>query len=401
MAGRDALLVAEPQFKGAVHATVNAALLEAAALAFPAAPCAFLAEAGHAGWVRRALAGVSAARAEEVAWLGLPGLPALRRVGRLRRGAAELRVWWRVLSEARRRGARAVLICSATRPGILLLKLLAPLLLPGTPVAVVLHQLNELEAERPGTPRRRPVRLETLLRLPGPRALRFLAPARAVHAELERRFPGLAARTVPLDLPYLWQAEAPAAPPLRPGELVFGLFGGARPGTIEPFCALARRVRERFPRARFVLLGHLKGAPPEAEACRDVEGMSAEPLPLEELRRRAEGVHYAVWTAPVEHYRMRLSAAFLDALSFVKPCVYLDNPHLARYAEELGDIGHPCADAEALYDTVAALLADPSPERYRRQCQSILAGRRRLSPEAVAPTLARWLAPARESDPRD
>lgn len=393
------LLVAEPQFKGSVHATVNAALLRAAALACPDRRPVFLGETAHTEWVRRAFSQGSEEPRREVDWVPLPGLPGMKRVGRLRRGAAELRVWGRLLREARRRGARGVVVCSVTRPGILLLKLLVPVLLRGTPVVAVLHQLDELRAEGGGETPRRPVRLETLLALPGPETLRFAAPSRAVHEELSRRFPRLAARTVALDLPYLWQEHAPSHPPIRRGELVFGLFGAARRGSIVPFCRLAAEVRARYPEARFVALGYLKEPLSEGELRGDaVEGLGAEPLSLEELRRRAREVHYAVWLGPAERYALTLSAAFLDALSFVKPCVFLENPFIARCFEDLGDVGLPCADIREMVDVVCELLRDPDPERYRGRCERILAGRRRFSPEAAAPDLARWLAP-RRGDP--
>lgn len=396
MEDRHSVLVAEPQFKGSVHATVNAALLRAAALACPDRRLVFLGETVHTEWVRRAFSPGSEEPRRDVHWIPLPGLPGMKRVGRLRRGAAELRVWLRLLREARRRGARGVVVCSVTRPGILLLKLLVPVLLRGIPVVAIVHQLDELRVESGGEPPRRPVRLETLLALPGPVTLRFAAPSRAVHEELARRFPRLAARTVALDLPYLWQEHAPSHPPIRRGMLVFGLFGAFRRGSIVPFCRLAAEVRTRFPEARFVALGYLKEPVPEGELRRDaVEGLAAEPLSLEVLHRRAREVHYAVWLSPPRRYALTLSAAFLDALSFVKPCVYLDNPFIARSFEELGDVGYPCADTREMVDVVCALLGDPDPERYRGRCERILAGRRRFSPEAAAPDLAQWLSPDR------
>ncbi|HEX6204024.1 MAG TPA: hypothetical protein VF100_13560, partial [Thermoanaerobaculia bacterium] len=139
------VLVCEPQFRGSTHATVNAALLAAAARAFPEAPVAFAAHPSHQEWVRRALPpGEPAAGA---AALALPPLPSLRRRGRLRRTAAELRVWLGVVALARRRRDRLLLFTSTTKLGALLLKLTC---LPGSPrVLAVVHQLFEVAEAKP------------------------------------------------------------------------------------------------------------------------------------------------------------------------------------------------------------------------------------------------------------
>lgn len=389
---RPAVLIAEPQLKGPAHTTVNAALIEAARLAFPGTQPTFLGPKKHLRWVERALETTPGRSAEGVDWRSLPDVPSLAKVGRHSHLIAELGVWRRILGESRRLAPEALLICSVTRTGILLLKLLGFLLPRSTPIFIVVHQLNELFGESVGSPRAK--QLATLLTLPDRSDLRFLAPAEPVYQALCASFPRIAARFSWIDLPYFWQEDAPAPLPASPQELVFGFFGVGRPGRIEPFCRLAGEIRRQHPRARFVLVGHLDRQRPDLDAWQTVvEGLSPEPLPLEELCRRARQVHYAVWTSPDEDYRMTFSASFLDALSFIKPCIFLENPFITHYQETMGDFGHCCHDLEEMTEVVTALVEVEGavPDRYTVQCHAILAERHRWAPESAAALLRRAL----------
>lgn len=387
------VVIAEPQFKGVTHASVNAALLRSTALAYPRSRRVFLSPGEHDRWVRRALAAASDAGSVS-AWKSLPELPSQSHAGRLRRLLAELSVYRCIARGAGALRADLLLLCSVTRPGLLLMRLLAPRYLRHTKVLAVTHQLNELSRE-PLNGSRRLSSLRLLLGLPFPQQMRLLAPAAPILAELEEQFPRIARSFSSIELPYVWHAESATEPPERCRELVFGFFGVGRPERIGPFCRLARRVRRTFPEARFVLVGYLKQTTEELLSYRSaVEGLETRPLGIEELRRRASEVHFAVWTAPPDAYRMTLSASFLDALSHVKPCIFLENAFVSHYYRRMGDIGYPCGDLDEMYEVITALLRGASSERYRGQCERIIQGRRLFSVEAAAASLRREAPPS-------
>lgn len=372
------VLVCEPQFRGSTHATFNAGLLAAAAYAFPGAPLGFAAHPSHQPWVRRALppGEPAAARAIE-----LPELPSLRRVGRRRRTAAEVRVWLGVLARARRERAQLLLFTSTTKLGALFLKLACRAGSP--PVLAVVHQLFELEAPAGG---RRTPSLASVLALPQPRRLAFVAPSSATIEALARRRPRLARHFVALEPPYFWQRDEVAEP--SGGGVGFALFGTAGAARLAPFLDLARRVGPAAG-ARFRVVGHV----PEAVALSAEDAAllgrpARRPLPLDELARIATAVDFAVWLGG-EDYELRLSASFLDALSWLRPLVALRTPFAEHYFHQLGDIGVLCADHEAMGAVVAGLAAHLPAERHRAWGERMRVARQRFEPAAVASSLLR------------
>lgn len=384
------VVVVEPQFKGAVHASFNAGLLLTAHLAFPQAPIVFLGDRDQVRWVRDALGHLAPDAAPEVEWgvIQVPG--ALRRLGRIRRTLAEVGGFLRALGRARRRHARLVLFCSLPRIGAVTLVLFARRICPRTVVLAVVHDVGGLLPSVSDL-RTAAARLyHRVLRLAPPANLRLVAPTALAHRELAAVDPALARLFTPLPLPYPWRrCESPAD--LRPragGALRFGLIGAGSPDRLEPFCRVARDLKRRFPEARFVLVGHL------TEAARDLGEQIAilddapeEPLPLDRLARSIDALDYAVWIGTSETYRWRLSASFLDALSHVKPSLALETPYSSFMFETMGDIGYLCADPDDLTATAERLLEDFPRERYARQCANIAERRSSLAPTTVAAIL--------------
>lgn len=376
------ILVAEPQFKGAKHSSVNAALLVAAALvpASSRARTSFIAPPDHVRWVQSVLEG-SQREPANVNWLTLPR--ARSTSTGMKNARSELAIWLRVLKASRQLVAKALLVCSVTRPGLAVLPIVGAVA-KRLPIVVIVHQLNQLLEPRAG----RRTRLDRLLTLPKPRNIQFVAPAMPVVEELTRRFPVLARGFGAIDLPYLWASSVPTPPPADPRDVVFGFFGGGRKGRIEPFLEVAAVLKERFPRARFMLVGHLQ----DWRQHPAVEGLQSEPLPPEEYRRRAAEVHFAVWTSPPEDYLLAASASFLDALSFVKPVIYLRNLVMEYYHQRMGDIGYACGSLDELRDRMAGLAESFPAQAYHAKCAAVLSSRDCFAPESAADSLRRLFA---------
>ena len=117
------------------------------------------------------------------------------------------------------------------------------------------------------------------------------------------------------------------------------------------------------------------------QAC--VSGVSATPLEPGVFATRARTLNYAVGTASPEAYRLRACASFLDALSFVKPGIYLRNPWLTEMFETLGDVGYLCDTPEAMRGVMASVAERFPADRYAAQCRRIVEGRRRFEPAAA------------------
>lgn len=386
------IVVAEPHYQEDRHSHFNAALLETVRLAFPEARVVFWAEPGHTRWVRQSLRG-SEAGETETSWVEAPRLPALRRAGRLRRAFREWRGYRKLIVTADRGEVRGLVLCSASKLGLVALSVLGRG--GSAPILVFLHQLYYLEDERRNRWPRRLWNLERLLALPFPRRVRLLAPGTVAFETLQRRGAARTRELVPFDPPYLWARQRSSEPPPAGGPLRLGFFGVGRRGRIEPFFELAERVRSRVPETRFVLVGHLKGVAP-GSAGSAVEGLDSHALERRAFSALADGVHYAVWTGG-EDYELRFSASFLDALSHVKPMLCLRGAFAEHHFHRLGDIGYLCEDLEEMYERIVALAEAPPRERYRRQCERILAGRRLWSPAERAPALAAAFEPRRRS----
>lgn len=377
--GASGVLVCEPQFRGATHASVNAGLLAAVARAFPNEPLTFAAHASHLDWVRRALPAEDPASA--AVWRELPPLPALRRSGRLQRTVAEIRVVFGVLAKARRQSASLVVFTSTTRLGMVLL----PLACMGhlTPrVLAVVHQLFEL-ADRP--PRRASPSLARLLTLPRPAVLSYVAPSSAVGEALASDHPKIARRFLTLEPAYFWHRKEVPRPPSE--AVGFALLGSAHGNRLSAFLDVARQVLPTVADARFRIVGFV----PESEDLLPDDALllgnpSRTPLPVDELVRRRREVHIAVWLGG-DDYRLRLSASLLDALSHVLPVVALRTPFVEHLFRQVGDIGILCANESELAETVAGLAAELSADRYYSWCTAILKGRHAFTAAAVGDSL--------------
>lgn len=384
----DTIIVCEPQCSAVEHAAANAALLQTASVAFPDKQLVFLAEAGHLRWVQDVLSREAPATAARISCkaLSIAGRPP----GTWRRIAREL-VWWgRLMEFVIKHDADAVLLSSITSPSLFALKL--RLYSSGTrvPVVAIPHAvLGTLLDPQPLRPTRWLLALQQVLRLPHPRNLSYIALGESIATTLQVECPSLSRHFRTLELPAFWASArpGPSAPPTD--TIRFGFLGsGAHPAKgFATFQQLAAEVASSSAGAEFVLVGSVPDRLASPELSRTISGISTEPLSVDEYNRRAAGLHYAVATGSPRHYRLRASATFLDALSHVKPGIYLRTPYLEHYFNRMGDVGYVCDSYEEMRDLVIHLARDFPIRRYQEQCANILAGRRLFEPAILAPKL--------------
>ena len=117
------------------------------------------------------------------------------------------------------------------------------------------------------------------------------------------------------------------------------------------------------------------------------EEFPAAPLTQTEYARRAQGVTYAVSLTDPDVYRVGASTSFLDAISSVKPGIYLRNPYLEECFSKMGDIGYLCDSYEDVRDCIRSVMREFPLSRYAQQRRTILLMRHMFEPAAVSPRL--------------
>ena len=382
------IVVCEPQCSGSEHAAVNAAFLHTASLAFPDNQLMFLGEAEHLGWVQDVLRRKAPATAARISWKEL-SIPVRSATG-WRRYMRELDWSGHIIDLAGQPGIDAVVLSSVTSTGLLALKLRLYRSKVRAPFLVIPHAvLGTLLESQPLRPWRWLVSLRQVLRLPHPDKLCYIALGDSIAATLGAAYPRLALRFRTLELPVLWASNTRVTWTSPAGPIRFGFFGAAaHPAKgYATFLRLASEVTSRSPNAEFVLVGSVPRHMASPELTRPLSGFSTEPLSDDQYNQMAAGLHFAIATGSARHYRLRASATFLDALSHVKPGVYLRTPYVEHYFDRLGDVGYLCDSYDEMRDLLLRLATDFPAERYREQCGNILAGRRLFEPAVLAPQL--------------
>jgi hypothetical protein len=192
-----------------------------------------------------------------------------------------------------------------------------------------------------------------------------------------------------MDPPYFWaiSEDRIVISSSLLGKVRFGYMGvgNNREKGFDLFVQLAAEFCEHT-NVKFVMVGFLKDLC-EGMAYAGITGVSTVPLTPEEYRRRASSLTYTVGTSEPLHYRLVASATFLDALSFIKPGIYLRNPYVEYYFDKMGDIGYLCNSYEEMRALVLTLVKAFPVERYRQQCQNILRERKLFEPRVLASQL--------------
>lgn len=382
------IVVCEPQCSGSEHAAVNAAFLHTASLALPDNQLMFLGEADHLGWVQDVLRRKAPATAARISWQEL-SIPVRTATG-WRRYTQELDWSGHIIDLAGQPGIDAVVVSSITSTGLLALKLRLYHSHVSAPILVIPHAvLGTLLEPQPLRPWRWLVSLRQVLRLPHPEKLCYIALGDSIAAILRAGYPRLARRFRTLELPMLWASSTGVVRIPPTGPIRFGFFGAAaHPAKgFATFLRLASEVTSSSSNAEFVLVGSIPRRMVSPELSRPLSGVSTEPLSDDQYNQMAAGLHFAVATGSARHYRLRASATFLDALSQVKPGVYLRTPYVEHYFDRLGDVGYLCDSYDEMRDLLLRLATEFPTARYRQQCDNILAGRRLFEPAVLAPQL--------------
>lgn len=338
------ILVAEAEFRGLVHATFNAHLLEAICRGWPECVVRFLAEPRHVAEVERLVA----ERAD--------GVRSSLSFGPLEIGARyhppraqELAIGRRLLEESGRCGARLLVLTSATWTQLLGMCLRPrPAKLAASFCALHTQAVAFRGSGARGwlSARLRRAALDRLGPLRG--LLVFSESARRV-AEREvglRRRP-----VIRIDPPYA-RAAAPVAP--RREGVRIGWIGNTEKGPFSRFVEIAARARAETPECEFALVGYLAAPLAEADAALFVEPPSREMLASERFAERLAALSHAVIWSESSRYEYRISAAFLDAVAWRLPGIYFSTPFLEEFFARFGPCGRLCSSAAEMEAAIRA-----------------------------------------------
>ena len=381
------IILCEPQCAGFEHAAFNAALLCTVGAAFPDDEIVFFAETTHRREIEKVLISTQAPPLQ-IDWRAAQ-LPTSRGLRRLPAERALVQSVLAVCGSTAARSstpARGVLFCSATEITILALKQLLRSVSAPPGIHIVLHGvLRSLEEPRWRKPWRWGFSLRQALRMKHPPNLKYIALSQSICDYAARAEPSLKDNLRAIDMPRLWNSEVSTK--RDSARARFGFFGSTAKG-FAPFYEIARAVKSQNLAADFSLVGFLNGRDLQCDYNENiVAGLSRSPIDAEEYARRAAAIDYAVWPANAAHYRLTASASFLDALDYLKPVIYLANPYIDAYAQQLGDIGYRCETLAQMQNVIETLAREFPAERYEQQRAALLRGREIFEPTKIAPTL--------------
>jgi len=382
------ILLGEPQCWDFEHPGVNASLIGTALLAYPGSRILFLAEESHIGRVRELLETEVHPEGPPLAWKSILIPP--RRARTFRRLGREWSALRRILTTAAREGASVIIITSASELGFFFLKILLAFSTRRVPVVAVLHGV--LATLVPGAPRKRWGALRGMrlvFRLPHPTQLSYLAFGPSILRSLAEIQPTAARHTIAIELPCSWSVHSmPSLPRARPEPVCFGYFGvsGGRGKGFDRFVRLAEEIRARRTGADFTMVGHLSSQEDRIRFGPLFPNAPATPLSHAAYGERAAQLTYAVSITDPEVYRIVASTAFLDALSFVKPGIYLRNLYIEECFRQMGDIGFLCDSVDEIRECMIAILDEFPVARYASQCGTIFRMRRLFEPAVIAPS---------------
>lgn len=386
------LLVAEPKFRGATHASFNAGLVAAGAAATVDGRVAFAAERDHREAVRAALvASESPALVQSVEWIDLD-VGRANGPGRWR----NVQVIRRVLSLARRGDFAATLLASTSGyQQLLALALLLRFSVAARPWLVVVHDNWSDFVDRAGAgpaARARQSVVRAVLRWSQPAALRLATLqsglSDAAQAASRTRLPRLDTLPPPLLAPIAAPSVAARTAPRAPGSRRFALVGLAGKGPSDWFGAAASRT----PAASFVLAGSARASDPLLANPRVDAPGRGQRLEFATYRATLADADFAVALLDPEIYRWRISASALDLLAVGVPGIFNRCAFVERLFAEHGRLGWICEDCDEFLALVARLSTAAELPEYAELSDNCLRAGAPQTPEAVGGRLRQLLS---------
>ncbi|OPZ22824.1 MAG: hypothetical protein BWZ10_00225 [candidate division BRC1 bacterium ADurb.BinA364] len=378
------LLVVEPQCRGVEHADFNAAMIASLSVAYPDCRIAFFAQREHASLVLQKL---QSAKPEGARFASLHNASVPRKSRNIiSRYLAEKSLIARAIASMPAQSIAALWFVSSTPFTMYILDNVFEKTAERVAAYGVVHGgLASMQNRFANWPWSWGFFWKKALGSASRCAMQLFVLGECIRQELQARWPALAARILSLDFPH-FLAEMQNAPAGAAQKIRFGVIGG-QAGLFE-IAALARSSGDLRENASFSHAGFVRNAW-QAKSIRDIfSDVSTLPLPDEEFDRRIGGFTYAVFCQNSDHYRLCASAAFIEAFCRGLPCIALRNNYISDFVRRYGDIGHVCESAADIRKTMQEVSARFPLDRYFKQRNNILNGRKSFAPESIGKAIA-------------
>jgi hypothetical protein len=347
----------------------------------------FYGEKGHVAYVKSALERVDGNHNIDFIPINVPK----RKTIGLKRLLFEFLLSCKFFTQASNSSGRAVIFCSITSTILLSIKILLRWYFNLPTLAIIHSCLSAISKPQARRPWLRIVGLQRVLKLPHPPRLRLIALSQSILDNIIKLQPDSGSHWNVLPLTYFWESKnAYEHNSSCSGKrlLTFGFLGvGAKDKGLSLYCKIADAVAQPKEMVQFIVAGYYSGSELNKPNCRFISEIPVQPLSQEKYDEHVKSITYVVSTANPIHYNLTASATFLDALSFLKPGIYLRNEYIEHYFKKMGNIGYLCDSPEEIVETIQGIITDFSPALYQQQVENIINGRVIFEPEIIAPQL--------------
>lgn len=377
------ILICEPLCYDLMHVPINAALI-ATLLYNSDYKISFLAERGHLFGVRKFLQ--SNKIDENIDWreIDIPD----KTLNNWYRFFPVMRLFRKLINFIKGNSIDYIIFSSVSNVELLCAKIICYFFQNPVKIFVIPHgALFSIAKKQPRSPFKRIISFRNVLKYPESKYFSYIILGKTVLKYLRLIVKTRNKNLFAIDAPCVWESYTVDDTIKKSDSFVrFGFFGVGSKGFAN-FYKLASDIKKIYKHVEFVLVGFLN-VKNEVEYKNDVvQGISYNRISREEYIIRAKGLTYAVWVGSPEYYKYGASGSFLDALSFIKPVIYIRNPFIDHYFHQMGDFGYGCSDLREIYNTINSILERFPEEQYHKQCKNILNGRNIFEPKTISSQL--------------
>ena len=377
----EAIIVVELQCCGIEHAMCNAALIYTIYLTSLFKRISFFAEKEHLDYVKNELRNLGIVNLIDCFVINIPN----RKLIGYKRLLIEVIICNHLYSLASGQKGTKMIFCSATGTCLFAIKVLMLLKYRRTYTLVTIHSYLSTLLKKQNW--KSFLCLKNVLSIPHPANLYLIALSESIMQNIQKLKLKNNTKWKVLPLAYFWTTENSLIElPVHEYKFCFLGTGGADKGLLT-FCNLADDISISCFNAKFVVAGFYSGDVNKKPFSEYIPAISNYPLEKGVYNKIVANSNYVVSTSNPEHYKLTASATFLDALSFLKPGIYLKNDYIEYWFKKLGDIGYLCDTYDDIVLTIRSIVSNFPEKKYRNQIENIRKGRVIFEPKYLSKEL--------------
>lgn len=213
------------------------------------------------------------------------------------------------------------------------------------------------------------------IHLPMPKNLKYIVLGESIRKNLVQTLPHISNSVVSIDHPYFYKKEKPHLPDKN--FVNFGIFGVITKNRTSEFCLklFPKLEQTGLGNFKFSIVGHIKSLniAEHFSNYKFIELSSKEDkfLEKEEFENLAQQINYSLCFYRKDDYKLTASAAFWDAISYVKPIIALKNDYFEYYFNKFGNIGYLFDTYEEMEAKIIEIINNFPKEEYNLQIENI------------------------------